>query len=51
MMFAYKLYRSRGCREQVVPTRSTLDRYVFLERDLDEGVMRAVKFIGTSRSR
>lgn len=42
MTFAYKLYRSRGCREQVVPTRSTLDRYVFLERDLDEGVMRAV---------
>ncbi|CAG2242981.1 unnamed protein product [Mytilus edulis] len=42
MTFAYKLYRSKGCREQVVSTRSALDRFVFLERDLDEGVMRAV---------
>ncbi|XP_052077218.1 uncharacterized protein LOC127715238 isoform X2 [Mytilus californianus] len=42
MTFAYKLYRSKGCREQVIPTRSALDRFVFLERDLDEGVMRAV---------
>ncbi|XP_063415448.1 uncharacterized protein LOC134697235 isoform X2 [Mytilus trossulus] len=42
MTFAYKLYRSKGCKEQVVSTRSALDRFVFLERDLDEGVMRAV---------
>lgn len=40
MTFAYKLYRSKSCREQVVPSRSELERYVFLERDLDEGVIR-----------
>ncbi|XP_060078850.1 uncharacterized protein LOC132558320 [Ylistrum balloti] len=41
MAFVYKLYRSKGSREIASSSRNTLDRYVFLERDIDEGDIRA----------
>ncbi|XP_021360266.1 uncharacterized protein LOC110454848 isoform X2 [Mizuhopecten yessoensis] len=41
MAFVYKLYRSKGSREVTASSRNTLDRYVFLERDMEEGDIRA----------
>ncbi|XP_069128826.1 uncharacterized protein [Argopecten irradians] len=41
MAFVYKLYRSKGSREVASSSRNTLDRYVFLERDIEEGNIRA----------
>ncbi|KAK3099611.1 hypothetical protein FSP39_007024 [Pinctada imbricata] len=41
MSFVYKLYRSKQSRESIDPLRSELERYVFLERDSDEHVIRA----------
>lgn len=37
MTFVYKLYRSKGNLELHTASRNTLDRYVFVERDMEEG--------------
>lgn len=40
MSFVYKLYRSKSSKDPIDPSRKELDRYVFMERDSDESVIR-----------
>ncbi|KAJ8321230.1 hypothetical protein KUTeg_001218 [Tegillarca granosa] len=40
--FVYKLYQDKDCKSNVVSGREKLERYVFLERDMDEKVVRVV---------
>ena len=40
MTFFYKLYSLKNSKEPIDPSRKDLNRYVLLERDSDEGVLR-----------
>ncbi|XP_062602116.1 uncharacterized protein LOC134263747 [Saccostrea cucullata] len=41
MSFVYKLYRSKNSKMPIDPSRKELDRYVFMERDIDECEVRS----------